>query len=200
MNITAVDTNFQQGVTITNTFGDGITLNSLTITSLTTATANITISNTTYIGYRTITMQTDGEFALSVLSPQNNPIFQIGANNAKLLTVSPNVEPQGWPNGSSAPGAGQITLTASGTHFLQNATQVSIGGVIVGDVNVQSPTVAVAQVAVPAGAPLGLQNVCRFRRAARSPACPTPLPLPAQRRHCCRLRRAPVCRVRTISM
>ncbi len=86
-----------------------------------------------------------------MLSPSSNPIFQIGPNNATLVSVSPNSEPQGW--------SGQVTLTAMGTHFLQNATQVSISGAIVGDVNVTSPTVAVAEVAVPAGAPLGPQNV-----------------------------------------
>ncbi len=148
--ITAVGTHFVQGTTIAN-FGDGISLNSLTITDGTDAVANITISNTTPVGYRTLTMQTNGEFAVSVLSPQNNPIFQIGPNNATLVSVSPNVEPQGF--------SGQITLNATGTHFLQNATQVAIGGVIVGDVNVISPTQAVAEVAVPASAPIGLQNV-----------------------------------------
>ncbi len=147
--ITAVATNFQQGVTIAN-FGDGITMNSLTITSPTTATANITISNTTYVGYRTVTFQTNGEFAVSGLVA-GNPIFQIGPNNATLVSVNPNSEPQGF--------SGTVTLTATGTHFLQNATTVSIGGVIVGDVNVTSPTVAVAQIAVPAGAPIGVQNV-----------------------------------------
>jgi len=148
--ITAVGTHFIQGTTIAN-FGDGVSMNSLTIVDATDAVANITISNTTPIGYRTITMQTNGEFAVSVLTAQNNPIFQIGPNNATLVSVSPNVEPQGF--------SGQITLTATGTHFLQNATTVSIGGVIVGDVNVTSQTVAVAQVAVPAGAPIGVQNV-----------------------------------------
>jgi hypothetical protein len=148
--ITAVGTHFVQGVTIAN-FGDGVSINSLTITDGTDAVANITVSNTTPIGYRTLTMQTDGEFAISVLSPQGNPIFQIGPNNATLVSVSPNVEPQGF--------SGAITLTATGTHFLQNATQVTIGGVIVGDVNVVSQTQAVAQVAVPAAAPIGLQNV-----------------------------------------
>lgn len=53
-----------------------------------------------------------------------------------------------------------MTITASGTHFLQNATQVAMGGgVLVGDVTVTSPTTAVAQVAVPANATVGLQNV-----------------------------------------
>ena len=147
--LTAVGTSFQSGVTYAN-FGNGITINSLTINSTTSATANITISNTTPIGYRTITLVTGSEFAVSVLSPQGNPIFQITPNNATLLTVSPDSEAQGW--------SGQVTLTASGTHFLQNATQLSIGGVLVGDVTVTSPTTATGQLAVPAGAPLGLEN------------------------------------------
>ena len=148
--ITAVGTHFIQGTTIAN-FGDGVSMNSLTITSPTTATANITISNTTYIGYRTVTMQTVGEFAISQLTAQNNPIFQIGKNNSSLVSVTPNVEPQSF--------SGQITINAAGTHFLQSATTVAIGGVIVGSVNVINPTQAVAEVAIPATAPIGVQNV-----------------------------------------
>jgi hypothetical protein len=147
--ITASGTHFVQGVTIAN-FGDGI-INSLTITDATDAVANITISNTTPVGYRTLTMQTNGEFAVSVLGPSGNPIFQIGPNNATLVSVSPNAEPQGF--------TGQITLTATGTHFLQGATQVAIGGVIVGYVDAVNQTTATAQIAVPATAPIGLQNV-----------------------------------------
>jgi hypothetical protein len=157
VNLTGNDTNFVQGTTFAN-FGDGITVDTLTINSLTTATATITISNTTPIGYRTITMVTGGEFATSVLSPQGNPIFQIGPNSAALVSVSsttpavtPVVEPQSF--------AGPIYLIATGTHFLQNATTVSIPGVTVGDVLVTSPTTATANVIVPATAPLGPESV-----------------------------------------
>ena len=161
--ITATGTNFSQGVTYAN-FGDGISINSLKITDATDAVANISISNTTPIGYRSITLVTGGEFATSVLSPQGNPIFQIGPNAATLTGVTlystatssctntPVVEPQGF--------SGAVCLTATGTHFLQNATLVAItGGVLVGDVQVTSPTTAVAQIAVQASATIGLQNV-----------------------------------------
>ncbi len=151
VSLSATGTSFVQGTTYAN-FGDGITVNSLTITDGTDATANITISNTTPVGYRTITMVTGGEFATSVPGPSGNPIFQVGPNSATLLSISPNSEPQGF--------AGQVTLTASGTHFLQNATQVSIsGGVVVGDVQVTSDTTATAQVAVPSGAAIGVDDV-----------------------------------------
>ena len=152
--LTAVGTHFVAGTTYGN-FGPGISINSLTITDATDAVANITISNTTTIGYRTITLATDGEIATSVLSSSGNPIFQIGSNNATLVSISPDTEPQG----ATVPAPG-MTLTATGTHFLQNATTVTIGGgVIVGNVQVTSPTTAVAQVAVPSGATLGPQNV-----------------------------------------
>ncbi|HVU45322.1 MAG TPA: Ig-like domain-containing protein [Terracidiphilus sp.] len=158
VDLTATGTNFVQGTTFAN-FGDGITVNGLTINSATTATANISISNTTPIGYRTITLATGGEIATSVLSPQGNPIFQIGPNNAALVSVSsttPAVTPVSVPQSF----AGPIYLTATGTHFLQNATTVSIsGGVVVGDVLVTSPTTATAQVVVPANAAIGVDNV-----------------------------------------
>ncbi len=152
--LTATGTSFVQGTTFAN-FGSGITVNSLTITDATDAVANITISNTTTVGYRTITLATGEEIATSVLSPSGNPIFQIGPNSAALVSVSPNSAAQG----TNVPAPG-MTITASGTHFLQNATQVAMGGgVLVGDVTVTSPTTAVAQVAVPANATVGLQNV-----------------------------------------
>jgi hypothetical protein len=148
--LTAEGTNFVQGTTFAN-FGDGITVNALKITSVTTAVATITISNTTTVGYRTITLVTGGEFAVSVPRPDNHPIFYIGPNGATVTAVSPNGAPQGW--------SGAVTLTATGTHFLQDATQVTIPGAIVGAVAVTSPTTAVVQVAVPSLAPVGIQDV-----------------------------------------
>lgn len=146
VDLTGSGTHFVQGTTYAN-FGDGVTVNYLQVNSATDAVASITISNTTYVGYRNITLVTGGEFAST--GPQG---FQIGPNNAALLSVSPNTAAQG----ASLP----VTLTASGTHFLQDATQVSIGGgVIVGNVQVTSTTTAVAQLAVPQNATVGLQNV-----------------------------------------
>jgi hypothetical protein len=152
VDLTATGTNFVDGTTFAN-FGDGITVNSVTVSDATDAQANITISNTTPIGYRTITLVTGGEYATSSATA-----FQIGPNSAALLSISPTLtpvaptaEPQGW--------SGVVYLTASGTHFLQNATQVSFtGGIIVGDVTVISPTTAIVNVAVPGNATIGLQN------------------------------------------
>jgi hypothetical protein len=152
VDLTATDTNFSQGITYAN-FGDGVTVNYLTVTDATDAQANITISNTTPVGGRTITLVTGGEFAVST-----SGVFQIGPNNATLVSVSsssssvvPVSEPQSWQ--------GQVFLTATGTHFLQDATQVSFtGGILVGEVLVTSPTTATVDVAVQANATIGLQN------------------------------------------
>jgi hypothetical protein len=148
--LTAQGTHFVQGTTFAN-FGDGITVNALAIQDSVTAIATISISNTTPVGYRTITLVTGGEFAVSIPRPDNYPIFYVGPNGASLTVVDPNTALQGW--------SGAITLTGVGTHFLQDATQVSIPGVTVGAVNVSSPTVAVAQVIVPASAPVGTASV-----------------------------------------
>ena len=153
--VTATGTHFVQGTTIAN-FGDGVNVNWLTVLDATHAVANVTISNWTLVGYRTVTLATGGEFAVTgydaVSAPSGIPTFQILSNNATLLSVSPNSGGQGW--------AGPVLITASGSHFVPNATQVSIGGgVIVGDLNVLNPTTATAQVAIPANATPGAWDV-----------------------------------------
>jgi len=165
VSLTATGTTFVNGVTYAN-FGDGITVNSLTITDPSDpnpnqAQANITISNTTYVGYRTITLVTGGEFAVS-----GSQAFQVVPNNATLTgltlatiqgdsyvcTNNPVVVPQGF--------SGAVCLTATGTHFLQNATLASFtGGILSPEVTITSPTTAIVNVAVPGNATVGLQNV-----------------------------------------
>ncbi|MGB7984257.1 MAG: Ig-like domain-containing protein [Terracidiphilus sp.] len=158
VDLTATGTHFVQGVTYAN-FGDGVTVNTLAIDpGGLIAHANITVSNTTPVGNRTITLVTGGEFATS--SPT---AFYIGPNSATFTaltlystatsscTATPVVEPQGW--------SGAVCLTATGTHFLQNATGVAFtGGILTGNVQVTSPLTAIAQIAIQAGATIGLQN------------------------------------------
>ena len=76
VNIVATGTSFVQGTTYAN-FGDGVTVESLNITSPTTATAVLAISNTTTVGYRTVTMVTGGQVANSILN-NGNPLFTSG--------------------------------------------------------------------------------------------------------------------------
>ena len=128
-------------------FGTGITINTTTITDATDAVVNITISNTTTVGTRTILAMTGGEFDSSAVGA-----FQVNSNGATLVYISPNSEAQGW--------SGQAVVTGMGTHFEPSATTVSIGGgVIVGAVNVTSLTTATVQIAVPSNATIGTQNV-----------------------------------------
>ena len=158
--LTATGTNFINGTTIAN-FGEGITVNSLQVTDATDAVANITVSNYANAGvptvnpsYRTVVLSTGGEYASA-----NPTAFQVTPNTAALTAVSSSpssnvavVEPQSF--------SGEIYITGTGTHFLQNATVASIGGgVIVGDITVTSTTTATVNVAVPANASPGPQNV-----------------------------------------
>ncbi|MGP8253373.1 MAG: choice-of-anchor D domain-containing protein, partial [Terracidiphilus sp.] len=164
VNIVATGTSFVQGTTYAN-FGDGVSVESLDITSPTTATAVLAISNTTTVGYRSLTMVTGGQVANSILN-NGNPLFHIGPNSATLTGVNLATVSGGVVTCTATPVsvaqsfAGPVCLTATGTHFLQNATGVTItGGVIVGDTIVTSQTTAYSNVIVPANATIGVDNV-----------------------------------------
>jgi hypothetical protein len=164
VNIVATGTSFVQGTTFAN-FGDGVTVESLDITSATTATAVLAISNTTDVGYRTLTMVTGGQVANSVLN-DGNPLFYIGPNSATLTAVTMatvtagNVTCTSTPVSVAQSFAGPVCLTATGSHFLQNATGITVtGGVTVGDTIVTSPTTAYSNVIVPANATIGVDSV-----------------------------------------
>ena len=167
VNIVATGTNFVQGTTYLNA-GAGVTVESLEITSATTATAVLAISNTADVGYRSWTMVTGGQVANSILNAQNNPLFYVGPNSATLTgvtmatVVGGNVTcpSPGTPVSVAQSFAGPVCLTATGSHFLQNATGISVtGGVTVGDTIVTSPTTAYSNVIVPANATIGVDNV-----------------------------------------
>ncbi len=149
VSLTGTGTGWLQGTTYAN-FGQGITINSLEIIDSTDAVANISISNTTFTGPRQIMMATGGE--IDVTSPAAP--FYVTPNDAALLSIN--------PNSSGQTAIVPVTLTASGTHFLQGATTVSLtggSGVTVGAVTVTSPTTATASVTVASNAAPGLYNV-----------------------------------------
>ena len=62
MAITGQNTHFVQGTTVAS-FGAGITINSLTVNSATSATANLTVQNGAALGARTVTITTGAEVA-----------------------------------------------------------------------------------------------------------------------------------------
>jgi hypothetical protein len=116
------NTHFQNGVTIAN-FGDGVTVNSVSVTGLTLATANVTIDCLAPVGPRNVTFVTGGEFALALNG------FTISSDSAAISHVSPSTGMQGQNI--------LVTLTGSGTHWVQSGTVVSFGsGINVGNVTV----------------------------------------------------------------
>ncbi|MGH9392765.1 MAG: beta strand repeat-containing protein, partial [Terriglobales bacterium] len=140
--LTGSFTNFQSGVSYAN-FGPGITVNSFSVTDATDASATVTISPTTTLGARTVTVITGGQFAQAVNG------FTVAGSAATLAGVSPNAAPQG----TNLTG---VIVTGANTHFLQGATQLSFGGGIsVGAITVQSPTQLTVDLAVTSAAAPG---------------------------------------------
>ena len=150
--IVGTDTHFQQGTSFA-TFGDGISVDALTVVDQTHATATVTVSPTTTLGWRTVMLVTGGEQATIVPIDLNGPGFKVVAGNATLESVVPNSGAQG-----AIPFV--VTVTGASTHFLQSATQVSFGaGINVGSVQVLGATQLTASIAVTAGASVGVRTV-----------------------------------------
>ena len=150
--IVGTGTHFQSGTTFAN-FGDGVLVNTLTIHDQTHTTANVTVSPTTTLGWRTVTLVTGGEFATTAPVDVNGPGFLVVAGPATLVSVSP---------ASGAQGATPfvVNVTGQGSHFLQGATQISFGsGINVGNIQVIDATHLSVSMAITAGAAVGLRNI-----------------------------------------
>ena len=134
VSLTGVNTTFVQG-TSTASFGQGITVNSLTVTSPTAATANITISPTAFTGGRSISVTTGSEVASNT--------FAVTAGPAALTVITPTSAQQGQSNLN-------ISIAGQNTHFVQGVTTASFGGggVIVNLVTVNSPTSATVNISL----------------------------------------------------
>ena len=144
--ITGTNTNFLQGTT-TGNFGAGITVNSLTVNSLTSASANIDISAQATPGQRTVTLATNGQSA----SISNG--FTIVAATPVLTTVSPNTGTQGLTNAN-------ISVTGQFTNFVQGTTTADFGaGITINSVTVVDLTHATVNIAIGSTATTGLRSV-----------------------------------------
>jgi RHS repeat-associated protein len=136
------NTDWTQGVTSAS-FGAGITVASLTVSSATSATAVINVDPSASAGPRTISLSTGSE----VDSLANG--FTVGAGTPTLVSASPNSAAQGQQNVS-------VILTGQFTSFAQGSTQVSFGsGVTVNSITVTSATSVTASISVAANAPIG---------------------------------------------
>jgi RHS repeat-associated protein len=144
--ITGQFTHFVQGTSVAS-FGAGVTVTSLTVTSTTAATAVVNIDPAAAQGARTVTVTT----GMEVASFANG--FTIAPGMPSIQSVNPNTGQQGQQNLS-------ITVTGQLSHFVQGTTTASFGaGVTITSVTVSSLTTATVVVNIDPAATLGLRNV-----------------------------------------
>ncbi len=146
ISITGQFTNFLPGVT-TVSFGPAdVTVNSVTISSSTSLTANISVAANAIIGARTITVTTNSEVAMGT------GLFAIHAG-IPTVTVNPTFGVEGTNP--------TITITGVFTHFTQDLTTANFGGsdITAGAVTVNSPTQATVQIQISIGASTGARTI-----------------------------------------
>ena len=153
VSITGQYTNYVQGSTTAN-FGVGISvggaalgqLGPVTVTSPTTAVAQLTVDPSAAVGVRTVTVATGVQQASLV-----NGFSILGTPG--LLSVNPNTGQQGQAGLS-------VTITGLLTHFAQGTTTASFGaGITVASLTVNSPTSAMAVLNIDLAAVTGARTV-----------------------------------------
>ena len=128
-------------------FGSGVTVNSATVTSATSATLNVTISPIATLGGLTLTATTGTQVATGVNA------LTITAGSATILSVTPNTA-QANTLGTS------VSIVGSGTHFTQATPVVNLGsGVSATQVQVLSDTSLAATINVSPVAPVQANTV-----------------------------------------
>ena len=144
--IVGQNTNFSQTNSVAN-FGSGITVNSLTVNSTTSATAVITISPSAATGARTPVVTTGGENA------QLANGFTVNAATPVITSVTPS-------SGQQQQTLASVAVLANFTHFVQNTTTANFGtGITVNSVTVNNSTSATVSVTITPTANTGLRNV-----------------------------------------
>ena len=146
VSLTGQFTHWVQGTT-TASFGTGITVNSLTVNSATSASAVISIGSTATAGTNTVTVTTGSK----VVTLTNG--FTVTSGVPVLTQVSPSTGQQGQSNLS-------ISLTGQFTHWVQGTTTASFGaGITVNSLTVNSSTSATAVISIGSTASAGASNV-----------------------------------------
>jgi len=138
-----------QGATVIS-YGDGVTVNSVSIEDSTSAIANVTVNPLAFIDQplacHNLTVTTGTEQV--TLANQ----LCVGPGAAVMTNVDPSASPQ-----SSNP---TVTVTGQNTHFTSGLTTASFGsGINTSNVTVNSPTQATVTLAVTASAPGGFHQV-----------------------------------------
>jgi hypothetical protein len=139
-------THFVQGQTTVSFSSADITVNSVTVNSQTSVTANISITVTALIGARNVTVTTGSEVAVG------NSVFTVQAGLA-VVSLSPNFGVQGTNP--------TITINGTFTHFTQGQTTANFSGndITAGAVTVNSPTLATVQIQISVVASLGQRTI-----------------------------------------
>lgn len=149
--ITGNNTHFVQGTSVAS-FGAGITVSSLVVTSATAATATINIDVTAPVGPHAVTITTNGEVATTSSGMFANG-FSVVPGVAQITQISPGGGSQGIQNLS-------VVVTGQFTHFAQGTTTASFGaGVTVVSLTVNSSTSATAVVNIDPAAAVGSRDV-----------------------------------------
>jgi hypothetical protein len=144
--ITGTNTHWVQGVTI-GTFGQGISLNTLTINGFLSATANITIAANALVQQNSVTLTTLGESATDVNA------FTIISSTPVIDFINPTTLSQGQST--------TISLTGSFTNWVNGNTVADFGaGVNIGPTTITAPPNAgTAQITVSPIAAIGTRTV-----------------------------------------
>ncbi len=144
--ITGQNTRFTQGTTLVS-FGSGITVSSINVSSATSLTAQLAIDPTAALGTRTLTVTTGTE----VVSVPN--VFTVGTAPTPALI---SLRATSGQQGQSLP----VAIVGQNTHFTQGTTQVDLGaGITVTAVTVSDASHVSAQLAIAANATLGTRTL-----------------------------------------
>ena len=144
--IVGQSTHFSQANSVAG-FGAGITVNSLTVTDATHATAVITIAACAAVGARTPVVTTLGE------SAQLTNGFTVNAATPVITSVTPN-------SGQQQQTIASVTVLGNFTHFAQGTTTANFGaGVTINSVTVNNATSATVSITITPTTNTGLRNV-----------------------------------------
>jgi uncharacterized repeat protein (TIGR01451 family) len=144
--ITGQFTHFVPGTTQAS-FGAGITVASLTVSSATSLTAILSIDPTATVGTSNVTVTTGSE----VVTLTNG--FTVNPGTPGLIQVNPNNGQQGQQNLS-------VAITGQFTHFAQGTSTPNFGsGITVASLTVNSATSATAVLNIDSAAATGVRDV-----------------------------------------
>lgn len=149
--ISAMLTHFVAG-TSTVSFGAGVTVNSLTVSSPTSAVANVTISGTASVGFHNVTVTTGAEVATQ---PGSGPFLV--ATLAPIIPIISTIAPNSGNPGQTL----TVTITGLNTNFVNGVSVVSFSdiGITVNSVNVTSLTSLTANISIDPSASLTFRDV-----------------------------------------